>query len=68
MNYEKLNNVIEDSGLKRSYIAKSIGVSSKVFHDRTHGVSQWKGNEIAAFCNLLGIKKKQRDEIFFVSM
>ena len=68
MDYEKLNSAIEDSGLKRSFIAKAIGVSPKVFHDRTHGISQWKTEEVAAFCNLLGIKKRQRDEIFFISM
>lgn len=68
MDYKLLNTVIDESGLKRSYIARAIGISPKVFHDRTSGVTQWKSGEIAAFCNLLGLKKKQRDDIFFVSM
>lgn len=68
MDYEKLNEVIDGSGLKRSFIARSIGLSPKVFHDRTSGITQWKSGEILKFCNLLGLKKKQRDDIFFVSM
>ena len=65
MDYDKLNTVIDESGLKRNFIAQKIGVSQKVFHDRTSGISEWKRSEVATFCNLLGLSKKQRDSIFF---
>lgn len=68
MDYEMLNRVIDDSGFKRSFIAQKIGLSPKIFHDRTSGTSQWKTCEVAAFCNLLGLTKKQMNDIFFVGM
>lgn len=68
MNYELLNKVIDESGLKRAYIASNLGLSPKVFHDRVNGVSRWKADEVAVFCRILGLKKKVRDDIFFPSM
>lgn len=65
MNYELLNRVIDESGLKRTYIAANLGLSPKVFHDRTAGKSQWKSREIADFCRLMKLRKKTRDDIFF---
>ena len=67
MDYELLNRVIDESGLKRTYIAANLGISLKVFHDRTAGVTQWKSGEISDFCRLMKLKKKQRDAIFFPS-
>jgi len=68
MDYEALNKVIDESGFKRSFIAKKIGLSPKVFHDRTSGATQWKTSEVVAFCNLLGLDRKSRDSIFFIGM
>lgn len=68
MNYGKLNEVIEQSGLKRSYIAKQSGMTLKTLHDRTSGISQWKTKEVEAFCNALQLDKDQRDSIFFNEM
>lgn len=65
MDYKLLNKVIDDSGLKRSFIAKEMGLSPKIFHDRTAGVSEWKVKEMIAFTNLMNLKKKVRDDIFF---
>lgn len=68
MNIELLNKTIDESGLKRSYIARSIGLTEKVFHDRTSGITQWKLKEIVAFCLLLRLSKRLRDNIFFTEM
>lgn len=68
MDYEMLNKVIDESGFKRSFIAQKIGLSPKIFHDRTSGVTEWKTKEVVAFCNLLGLNRKQRDAIFFIGM
>lgn len=64
MNYEELNRVIDESGLKRSYIAVNIGMTPKVFYDRTQGISKWKVDEAQAFSKLLKLTKAQRDNIF----
>lgn len=65
MDYAKLKEAIAESGLKQTFIAKRIGLSDKAFHDRAVGVVRWKAPEIAAFCKVLRLNKKQRDSIFF---
>ena len=68
MNYEKLREAIDNSGMKHEFIAAQIGVSGKVFHDRINGLSNWRLPEIRQFCKLLNLKKRQRDDIFFADM
>ena len=54
-----------NSGMKRSFIAKSIGLADSTLHDRIEGTTPWKVDEAQSFCELLGLTKRQRDEIFF---
>ena len=65
MNYQALNEKIEASGMKKSAIARSMGITSKVFSDKIHGRIQWKGGEIMRFCECLELTKRERDAIFF---
>lgn len=64
MNYAELNRIIEESGLKRSYIAEAIGMSSVAFSNRTRGRVQWKTEEIQRFCKVLNLPRRTRDYIF----
>ena len=65
MNCDELNRVINESGMKRSFIAESLGMSDMQFYRRTHGETAWKYGEVQKFCKLLKIGSKQREDIFF---
>jgi len=65
MNYKKLQAAVQRSGMKRGFLAEKMGISDQVMSDRISGKSPWKVPEAAAFCEVLGLSKKERDEIFF---
>ena len=68
MDYEKLISTIDDSGIKRSFIAMKMGITKRTFYNKLNGASEWTAKEIELFCKTLGLSKRQRDDIFFVSM
>lgn len=68
MNYAELNRAIEASGLKRSHIAKQMGIGQNVLCDRMKGGSEWKVKDVLAFCRALNLGRKQMNEIFFDEM
>lgn len=65
MNRELLENVIRDKGIKKSFIAKSIGISNAAFTGRLTGLTDWKVGEVAKVATVLGLSKRDRDRIFF---
>lgn len=64
MNYAELNRLIDESGLKRSYIAKKLGWSNTKFHNRTKTESKWSGREMKDFCEFFNLSRKQSADIF----
>ena len=64
MNYEELNKVISESGMKMGSIARTLGLSDSQFSRRVSGKVAWKTNEILMFSKALHLTKAQRDHIF----
>lgn len=66
-NTELLEKKIGDSGYKRSYIAKAIGLKSAYgLAKKVNNESEFKASEIQALCDLLKIESlEERDAIFF---
>ena len=63
---EKLRHRISLSGLKRSYIAKMLGISTAALAQKITNRREFKASEIAALCKLLGITNaKEKEAIFF---
>ena len=62
-----LEQVIEESGYKKSYIAKCIGISSYALALKINNKNEFKANEIEIICQLLGINTKDRMRIFFAN-
>ena len=61
-----LEDYIQKSGLKRSFIARQIGLKSTYgFSRKVSNKSEFTGTEIAILCKLLNIKAKDKDAIFF---
>ena len=65
-NTELLEKKIAQSGLKKSYIAKSIGLSPYGLTLKIQNTNEFKASEIAKLCILLGIDDlEERSAIFF---
>ena len=61
-----LEEKITESGLKKSYIAKSIGLTPYGFTLKIRNKSEFKASEIDKICILLGIDSpEERCNIFF---
>lgn len=65
MEYRKLNEKIEDSGYKKSFIAKELGCCDVTFRNKIKGRTPFKLNEIYKIENLLNLKKEDIINIFF---
>ena len=64
-NTSLLEEYIERSGYKRSYIASKIGRSPYALAQKINNESEFKASEIETLCSLLGISIKDRMTIFF---
>jgi predicted XRE-type DNA-binding protein len=67
MDYEKLNELIAERGLKQRFIANGMGISDKRLSILLNG-GCWRMKEVVSFCQLLKLTKRQRDEIFFANV
>lgn len=55
------------SGLTRQFIVNGLGMSYGHYTDLIYGRVDWRAKEIAKFCELLRLKRKDRDAIFFAN-
>jgi hypothetical protein len=64
-NKNLLEDYIEKSGYKKSFIAKQIGITSYGFMLKVNNKSEFKATEIETLCTLLNIGVAERMAIFF---
>lgn len=63
---ELLEKIIKKSGLKKSHIAQTIGITRYCLTRKIRNESEFKASEIIVLCNLLGITKAaEMERIFF---
>lgn len=63
---KKLEKIISDSGLKKGFLAKKIGVSRSTFYALMRNEAEFKASQIKILCDLLGIRdRKTMQSIFF---
>ena len=60
-----LEQYIEKSGYKKSFIAEQLGISAYAFALKCNNKSEFKATEIDILCKLLKIGVKDRMAIFF---
>lgn len=66
-NTEELERLIDESGLKKSYIAKKLQLSRQGFKKKCKNESLFNTFEINILCDLLNITKlSDKEKIFFV--
>ena len=67
-NTAKLNDYIERSGLKKSYIANALGIRSSTLSRKINNAQGFMADEISVLCGLLGIDSlEDKEAIFFAS-
>ena len=68
-NTELLEKKITDSGYKKSFIAKAIGLKSAFgLANKINNKTEFKASEINALCELLKIEKmEEKEAIFFAN-
>lgn len=63
---ELLTSKIDESGLKRSFIAEKLGLSPYGLSKKINNENEFKGSEIKLLCQILNIKSlKEKEAIFF---
>ncbi len=65
INRELLRQTITMSGLKQTYIADQLSLSPQGFRLKLKGDQEFRESEIQKLCDVLHLKKTQRDSIFF---
>lgn len=60
-----LEEYIDKSGYKKSYIAEQLGLTAYGFTLKVNNKSEFKASEMTILCKLLKIKTKDKEAIFF---
>jgi hypothetical protein len=66
-NTSLLEQYIEKSGYKKSFIAEQLGITAYALTLKINNKSEFKASEIAILCKLLKIGAKDREAIFFAN-
>ena len=64
-NTSLLEQYIEKSGYKKSFIAEQLGLTAYGFMLKVNNKSEFKASEITILCKLLKINARDREAIFF---
>ena len=64
-NTSLLEQYIEQSGYKKSFIAEQLGITTYGFALKVNNKSEFKASEMTILCKLLKIKAKDKEAIFF---
>ena len=62
---QKLNQAINDSGLKRKAIAQRLGLSDHALCNKINGISSFKVSEVLILEDMLHFTEDQTRSIFF---
>lgn len=64
-NTKLLEDAIQDSGLKKAYLAKKIGLTPAGFRNCVANRAEFKASQINILCDVLGIDDLERKEAIF---
>ena len=65
INEKLLEQIIKESGLKKGFIAESLGMTRWGLLNKLTNQTEFKASEIAALQDLLRLDNETRDQIFF---
>lgn len=64
---EALNKIIDNSGLKLTFIARALKLSREGFYKKLNNQTEFKASEIVKMQEILNLSNEQRDKIFFAN-
>jgi len=62
-----LNEVISESGITITAIARKLGITREGLYKKMNNETEFKASEIALMQNILHLPNKKRDAIFFAA-
>lgn len=62
-----LSQVINDSGITITAIAKKLGITRESFYKKMNNETEFKASEIISLQNILSLTNQIRDNIFFAA-
>lgn len=62
-----LEDALVASGLKRQFVAESLGLTPQGLFNKLTGVRSFKIEEVSCLSNLLRLNTEDRDRIFFAN-
>lgn len=66
VNTELLNKKIDESGLKRAYIAQELNMTRQSLSSKVNNSTEFLSSEVQQLCKLLGITRlTEKEAIFF---
>ena len=68
VDYKKLNDKVKNSGLKKNYIAKKLGLTPYGLAKKLSGETEFKASEMAGISDVLKLTGEMREEIFFAQL
>lgn len=64
-NTEMLRDTIKAKGLKYNYVAEQLGITPYALQKKIDNENDFWAREIYVLTSVLGLSRKERDEIFF---
>lgn len=64
-NLNKLNDLIECKGVKKTWLAEQLGITPQTLIYKLYGASDFKLQEVNTLCKILNIDEKETKQIFF---
>ena len=64
MKIDKLNDAIEASGMRKTFLATMLGLSHAGFYNKLNGATEFTASEIKVLAGLLNLDPRQVIEIF----
>lgn len=65
VNTQLLEEKINASGLKQTFICETLGISMQAFIKKKRGITPFRVAEVYVLCDLLHISKEEKPLIFF---
>lgn len=63
--YFALRGIFHEHGYHDREVAEAVGISEGAFSMKMRGHSHWRGDQIAAICELMDIPQKDIGRLFF---
>ena len=62
---KRIERMIKDSGLTKTFVAKKLDVSRQAFSRKLHGSIRWSANDIIIIKDLFSLSADETFDIFF---